>query len=171
MAINPVVADLLRLRALHLRQFFLNPSFFYHPGIENRMADDASRLFELSDISLLDHMSAAYPQLQSAWQLSLPSPDMLSFVISTLRRNPCEQELHNIIAIRGSTSSGATSAPPSRSILLSKIHLSLASRSCKSTGTVSDTPSTPRAEWTHLGRSRFLRHGGRLQQPTSWLSF
>ena len=59
--INPVVADLLRLCALHSRQFFINPSVFNHPGIENRMADDASRLFELSDTSLLAHMSSAYP--------------------------------------------------------------------------------------------------------------
>ena len=30
--INLVVADLLRIRALHSRQFYLNPSVFYHPG-------------------------------------------------------------------------------------------------------------------------------------------
>ena len=89
--INPVVADLLRLRALHSRQFFINPSVFYHPGIENRMADDASCLFELSDTSLLAHMSSAYPQYQSSWMISLPPPDLLSCVISTLRRKPCER--------------------------------------------------------------------------------
>ena len=33
----------------------------------------------------------------------------------------------------------------------------------------SDTPSTPSAKWTKLGRSRFLRHGGRLGRPISWL--
>ena len=63
--INPLVADLLHLYALHLRQFFLNPSVFNDPGIENCMADDASRLLELSDISFLAHMSSVYPQLQS----------------------------------------------------------------------------------------------------------
>ena len=46
--INPVVADLLRICTLHYRQFFLNPSFFYHLGQEYCMADDASRLFYLS---------------------------------------------------------------------------------------------------------------------------
>ena len=56
--INLVVADLLCLRALHSRQFFLYPSVFYHPGIENCMADDASHLFEISDTSLLVHMSS-----------------------------------------------------------------------------------------------------------------
>ena len=30
-------------------------------------------------------------------------------------------------------------------------------------------PSTPRAECTDLGRRRFLSHGGRLRQPTSFL--
>ena len=30
--INPVIADLLYIRMLHLRQFFLKPSVFYHPG-------------------------------------------------------------------------------------------------------------------------------------------
>ena len=112
--INMVVAELLRLRALHSRQFFLNPSIFYHPGIENRMADDASFLFGLSDTSLLAHMSAAYNQLQSLCQISLLPLDLLSYVISTLRRNMCERELHKILASRGSKSSGATSAPPSR---------------------------------------------------------
>ena len=134
------------------------------------MADDTSFLFELSDTSLLAHMYTAYPYPQSLWQLSLPPPDLLSCVISTLCMNPCERGLHKILARRGSTSSGETSAPPSRSILISKIHPSLASRSFKSTGTVSDTPSTPSAEWTNLGRSWYLRHGGRLRRPTSWLA-
>ena len=132
------------------------------------MADDASCLFALSYTSLLAHLSSVYPQYRSSWMISLPPPDLLSCVISTLRRKPCERELHKILASRGSTSSGAISAPPSRSILLSKIHPSLASRSSKFMGTGSDTPSTPSAEWTDLGMSRFLRHGGRLQRPTSW---
>ena len=61
--INPVVADLLRIRALHSRKFFLNPSVFYHPGQENCMADDASCLFYLSDTDFLTHMSVVHPQL------------------------------------------------------------------------------------------------------------
>ena len=136
--INPVVADLLRLRTLHSRQFFINTSVFYHPGIDNCMADDASRLFELSDTSLLAHMSSVYPQSQSLWTISLPPPDLISCVISTLHRSSCERELHKILASRGSTSSGETYAPPSRSILLSYIHPSVAPRSCKCTGTGSD---------------------------------
>ena len=59
---NPVVADLLCIHTLHLRQFFINPSVFYHPGIKNCMADDASRLFSISYSSLIAHMSDDYTQ-------------------------------------------------------------------------------------------------------------
>ena len=169
-ATNSVVANLLCLHAPHLRQLFVNPSFFYHPFIDNHMAYDASHLYDLSDTYLLAHMYDSYPQPQSLWKLSLLPPYLLSCVISTLRRKPWEQELHKMLSGRGSTSSGATSAAPSRSILLSKIHMSLASRVSKSTGTVSDMPSTPSAEWTNLIRRRSLRHGGRLRRPTSWLA-
>ena len=61
--INPVVADLLRIRALHSRKLFLNPSVFYHMGQENCMADDASCLFYLSDTEFLTHISVVHPQL------------------------------------------------------------------------------------------------------------
>ena len=71
---------------------------------------------------------------------------------------------------RSSTSSGANSDPPSRSILLSKIFPHLASRSSKSTGTASDMPSTPSTEWTDLGRSQVLRHGGKLRRPPSLMA-
>ena len=56
--INPVVADFLRIRALHSRQFFFNPSVLYHPGQENCMADDPSCLLDLSGNSFLAHMSS-----------------------------------------------------------------------------------------------------------------
>ena len=41
--VNPVVADLLRLRYLVNCQFKITPSFFYRPGQQNTMANDASR--------------------------------------------------------------------------------------------------------------------------------
>ena len=66
---NPVVAYFLRIHAIHSQQFFLNPSVFYHPGQENCMADDASRLFDLSDTPFIAHIPATYPQLQILWQL------------------------------------------------------------------------------------------------------
>ena len=76
--INQVVADLLRIRALHSSKFFLKPSVFYHPGQENCMADDASRLFYLSDTDFLTHMSVVHPQLHGLWQIPLPPRDLLS---------------------------------------------------------------------------------------------
>ena len=72
---------------------------------------------------------------------------------------------------RISTRSGVTSAPPSQSILISKIHPSLASRSSKSMGTAYNIPSTPILEWTDLGRSRFLRHCRQFHKPTSWMDY
>ena len=69
--INPVVADLLRIYDLHYIHFFLNPSALYHPGQDNCMTDNASCLFDLPDTSFLAHMSSAYPQLLSLWQIFL----------------------------------------------------------------------------------------------------
>ena len=65
--INPVVADLLRTHVLHSRKFFLIPSVFYHPGQENCMVEDASRLFYLSDTDFLTHMSVVHPQSHGSW--------------------------------------------------------------------------------------------------------
>ena len=78
---NPVVADLLCIHTLHYRKFFLNSSVFYHPGLENCMADDASRLFYLSGTNFLTHMSIVHPQSHGLWQISLPPPYLLSCVI------------------------------------------------------------------------------------------
>ena len=55
------------------------------------MADDASCLFNLPDISFLVHMSTAYPQPLSWWQISPLPPELLSCVISTVRRKTCKQ--------------------------------------------------------------------------------
>ena len=106
--INPVVVDLLRIFALHSIQFYLNSSVFYHPGQENCNADNASCLFYISETSLLIHMSATYPQLQSLWQISLLPPDLLSCISSTLCRNPCERAPLKIRNSRSSTRNGPT---------------------------------------------------------------
>ena len=59
--INPVVAELLYICALHSRKFYLNPSVFYYLGFKNCMADDDSCLFNISDTSLIVHIPATYP--------------------------------------------------------------------------------------------------------------
>ena len=46
--VNPVVADLLRIRSTINRTACITPSVFYHPGILNTIADDALRRFDLS---------------------------------------------------------------------------------------------------------------------------
>ena len=167
--INPVVAGLLRIRALHSRKIFLNPSVFYHPGEENCIADYNPRLFYLSDTEFLTHMSVVYLQSHGLWQISLPLPELLSCMISTLLRKPCKPALLKMRDSRGCTGSGLTSAPTCWSILLSKIHPSLTSRFSESTATWFGTPRTTSTGWNDLGKNRFLRHGGRLQRPTSWI--
>ena len=167
--IKPVVVELLRICVLHSRKFFLNPPGFYHLGQENCIANDASRLFYLSDTAFLSHMSIVHPQLHSSWQISLLLPELLSCVISTLCRKPYKQSLLKMRDSRGCTSNGPTSVPPCQPILLSNIHPSLTLISSKSTATVSGTPITPIAGWTDLKKNRFLRHEGQLQLPTSWM--
>ena len=95
---NPVVVDLLHIRALHSRHFFLNPLVFYHPGVENRMADDKSRLFDLFDTPFLSHIFVTYTQLHISWKLCPLPPQLLSCVTSKLLSNPCKQGLHRIRA-------------------------------------------------------------------------
>ena len=72
--INPVVADLLRIRALVNRQFCITPSVFYHPGHLNTMADGASRKFELDLTDFLSTFSSTYSPLQSpgSWHTCHP---------------------------------------------------------------------------------------------------
>ena len=155
--INPVVADLLRIPALYSRNFFLNPSVFYHPVQEKCMVDDASRLFSLSDTKFLTYMSVVHPQLHGSWKISLPLPELLSCVISTLCRKPCQPALLKMRDSRGCTISGTNSVPPCQSVLLSKIHPYLASRSSKSKTTAFITTSTPSAGCINLGNNQFLR--------------
>ncbi len=77
-------AYLLRVQALHQRYHRYLASTFYLPGPLNIMADDCSRLWELSDVELLTHFNATYPQATS-WRIVHPSSAMLSSVTSALR--------------------------------------------------------------------------------------
>jgi hypothetical protein len=78
-------AHLLRLQALHQRFHRYLPHIFYLPGPINKMADDASRLFRLSDDELLTHFNLHYPQTVS-WRMLHPSNEMLSSLTSALHR-------------------------------------------------------------------------------------
>jgi hypothetical protein len=76
-------AYLLRLNALHQRGFRYRATIDYLPGPLNVMADDASRLWHLTDDALLAHFNLLYPQTVP-WTLSHPRPEMLSALISAL---------------------------------------------------------------------------------------
>ena len=93
--------------------------------------------------------------------------ELLSCMISTLHRKLCEQELLSMRDRTGCIRSVHTSVPPCWSVLLSKIYPSLSSKSSNSTGTGYDTPSPPITASYDLGRSPFLGHELKLQQPIS----
>ena len=167
-----MVADLLRISALHSGHLFLNSSVFYQPG--NKVT------WWTTYIAFSNHLTPHFlptcllhTHSGSVCGRSYlhPPPELLSFLISKLRRKPYKWAILRIRLSRDCTRNGLTFVPPFRSILISKIHPYLTSNSSKSTGTVSDTPITPSTEWTDLGRNRFLRHGRRLQRPTSWTAY
>ena len=109
-------AYLLRLQTLHQRFHRYFSSIFYIPGVVNIMADDASRLFDMSDHQLLTHFNTAYPQLNS-WRLVHPTRAMLSSVTSALRMKRVEPAsfLHAPTPTTKLGSSGPTSARTSMS--------------------------------------------------------
>jgi hypothetical protein len=78
-------AYLLRLGALHQRAHRYVARHHYIPGPANAMADDASRLWHLSDSALLTHFNLHYPQ-NASWCMSPPPPMLLSAVIGALSR-------------------------------------------------------------------------------------
>jgi hypothetical protein len=82
---NTTPAYLLRMQALHQRFHRYVPTHSYLPGPLNRMGDDSSRRWDLSDAELLTHFDLSYPQ-PTPWQLYHPNSAMLSAVTSALRR-------------------------------------------------------------------------------------
>jgi hypothetical protein len=76
-------AYLNRLLALHQRCHRYLSRHDYIPGPANTMADDASRLWHLSDEQLLTHFSQFYPQ-EAPWELVHLPPPLVSPVISSL---------------------------------------------------------------------------------------
>ena len=72
--VNPVVADLLRVRAEINSRAMLTPSFFYHPGPLNTMADDSSRRFDFTDNNFLSFFWSKYRPSQSAGSWTLCHP-------------------------------------------------------------------------------------------------
>ena len=76
---------LLRHNALHQRQYRYVAVHDHIAGRANVMADDASRLWHLSDDALLTHFNLSYPQA-SPWQLHRLAPSTNSALIGALSK-------------------------------------------------------------------------------------
>jgi hypothetical protein len=111
---NSSAAYLLRLLALHQRHHRYLTEVSHIPGVMNSMADDASRLWHLSDSAFLSYFNATYPQPQS-WTLCPLRSRMSSAVISALqkRRQSPESFLAAVLPPAPTGTSGAHFVPPS----------------------------------------------------------
>jgi hypothetical protein len=85
-------ATLLRQHALHQRFHRYLSLKDYVPGVANSMADDASRLWHLSDSALLTYFDSRYPQ-PLPWHMYRPPSAMVSSAISALHRRPSPRAL------------------------------------------------------------------------------
>jgi hypothetical protein len=81
------------------------------------MADDASRLWHLTNAQLLSHFEQTYPQSQP-WQLRILPPPMLSALTSALQRQRVAPQsvLNEPTRTIIPGPSGSTSVPPTTSI-------------------------------------------------------
>ena len=84
-------AYLLQTAALHRRHHRYQNELHYLPGHLNAMADDCSRLWQLSDSQLLSYFNSHYPQ-GTTWKLHHLRPEMLSVLISNLQRKRSQPE-------------------------------------------------------------------------------
>ena len=78
------VAYLLRLFALHRRAYRYTCAIEHLPGVQNRMADDCSRLWYLTNPQLLQYFNTHYPQARP-WRMYRLRQEMHSSLISALR--------------------------------------------------------------------------------------
>ena len=85
-------AAILRHQALHQRFHRYLSLKDYLPGEQNCMADDASRLWTLSDAAFLAHFNSTFPQTQP-WQLFQPSRKTVSSAISALHTSMSNKAL------------------------------------------------------------------------------
>lgn len=124
---------LLRLSSLHQRHFRYLATYDHISGLANKMADDASRLWHLSDAAFLAHFEQQYPQTRT-WRLCPPRSEMLSSVISALRkqRRAPQSFLNAPGPVTAPGASGRLSATPLVSIPCSKMWLTPSSTSWSS---------------------------------------
>ena len=108
---------LLRLASLHQRHHRYCLRYDHIAGAANAMADDASRLWHLTNAQLLSHFEQTYPQSQP-WQLRILPPPMLSALTSALQRQRVAPQsvLNEPTRTIIPGPSGSTSVPPTTSI-------------------------------------------------------
>ena len=82
--------------ALHQRQHRFVARHHYIPGAVNAMADDASRLWHLTDAQLLSHFRHTYPQATSWRMLPLTSATNSALIGALLRKPPPTVSLANV---------------------------------------------------------------------------
>ena len=87
--VNPIVANLLRIRAETNGGALLTPSVFYQPGPLKIMVDYASHRFDLLDNNFIPFFRSKYFPYQSAglWTQCHPPSGITSCMISVLRRS------------------------------------------------------------------------------------
>ena len=110
---------MLCLLVLHHRFYRFISTVTHISGDTNSMADDASRLWNLSHKGLIVHFNVTNPQVWS-WKLAALRPRMhyvlISFFckrISTKRLFPLEPEQTNVASGNGKSSAGRTLGKPS----------------------------------------------------------
>lgn len=93
-------AYLLRFNSLHQRVHRYVASHNHIPGKASVMADNASRLWHLTDAELLAHFATFYPQA-SPWQLSTLAPDTNLALTDALlfKQQPAREFLGNVSAL------------------------------------------------------------------------
>ena len=84
-------AYLLRLNSLHQRHYRCHGRFDYLPGSANVMADDCSRLWNLTDSAFLQHFQSMCPQ-PLPWKLCRLRPAMRSSLICALHKQRSEPQ-------------------------------------------------------------------------------
>ena len=84
-------AYILQTAALHKRHFRYNNEMHHLPGHLNKMADDCSRLWSLSDSQLISHFNSTYPQ-PNTWKMHRLRPEMHSVLTWNLLKKRLQPE-------------------------------------------------------------------------------
>ena len=163
-----VVSDILRIRSYHNRCHRLSLSVFYHHIPLKTMSDDTYRRFDLYPRLFLAFFHFTYnPQSPGSWNMCHLTTEVLSSVISDLRKRPYEADTYPTAAPSPCTSSDTPSTPISRCTTFSRTRISQLSRYFRCTDTRSITlDSTPNP--LSYDRNWLQWHSRISPRPTFW---